>query len=95
MKKIFIVSLLKNGLLGGSITIETEGVVFRTGKVTVPVEYRHLVMAFKDIQKVTEERFCLLPVAAVGMQDGREYRFVLFFGIKPFLEALREMGVDA
>ena len=96
MKNFFIVSLLvKNGMLGGSIVIEPEGLVYRTGKVTVPTEYRHLVMAAKDIRSVTEERFCLLPTVTVGMQDGREYRFVLFNGRKQFWEALREIGVDA
>lgn len=44
MKKYFIVSLVKNGILGGGIVADSEAITYRTGKVTIPQEYRHLVM---------------------------------------------------
>ena len=36
MKKYFIVSLVKNGILGGGIVADSEAITYRTGKVTIP-----------------------------------------------------------
>ena len=40
--KYFIVSLCKNGILGGGIVADSEKVTYKTGKVTVPQKYRNL-----------------------------------------------------
>lgn len=34
--KYFIVSLCKNGILGGGIVADLEKITYKTGKVTVP-----------------------------------------------------------
>ena len=34
MKKYFVVSLVKNGLIGGGISADSEAITYRTGKVT-------------------------------------------------------------
>ena len=43
MGKYFVVSLCKNGLIGGGITAEEDAITYHTGKVTVPKEIRRLV----------------------------------------------------
>ena len=36
MKKYFIVSLIKNGILGGGIVADTEAITYHSGKLTIP-----------------------------------------------------------
>ena len=36
MKHYFIASLVKNGLLGGGITVDSEAITYHTGKLTIP-----------------------------------------------------------
>ena len=55
MKKYFVVSLVKNGLIGGGISADSEAITYRTGKVTIPREYRHLVMKYEDICEVSSD----------------------------------------
>ena len=79
MKNYFVVSLVKNGILGGGIVVDEEAITYRTGKLTVPQEYRNLVMKYKDINEVTTGMLLILPTVSVKMQNGEEYKFVVFF----------------
>ena len=47
MKNTFSVSLCKNGLLGGWITIGEISMIYKTGKMTIPEKYRNLVIEYK------------------------------------------------
>ncbi len=94
MKKYFVVSLVKNGILGGGIVADSEAIIYHTGKVTIPQEYRHLVMKYEDIGKVTEGWLFVLPTVTVTMKDGKEYKFVVFFSRKRFVNTLTDMGVS-
>lgn len=78
MRKYFIVSLCKNGILGGGITADSDAITFHTGKVTIPQKYRHLVMPYKDICGLEVGWLFVLPTVSVKMCDGEEYRFVVF-----------------
>ena len=95
MNKYFIVSLIKNGILGGSITADSEAITYHTGKLTVPQEYRHLVMKYADIREAASEWFFLLPTVLIRLNNGTEYRFAVFFGRKRFLDTLKSMNVQA
>ena len=88
MKKYFIVSFLKNGLLGGGIVADSEAITYHTGKVTVPKEYRHLEMKYKDIYSVTVYRLFLLPMVLIKMKNGEEFKFAVFFNRKQFINLL-------
>ena len=92
MKRYFLASLCCNGLLGGGISADGEGITFHTGKATVPKEYRHLEMKYRDISGVTAGRLLILPTVRVRMQNGREFRFVVF-GRKRFVVTLKENGI--
>ena len=89
MNNTFSVSLCKNGLLGGFITIGDVSMVYKTGKVTVPQKYRNLVMAYSDILSVTEGCLLFLPTVTVKMKDEEEYKFVVF-NMKRFMNVLNE-----
>jgi hypothetical protein len=54
-KKFFIASLIKNGILGGSIVADSEAITYRTGKLMIPQNH-HLVMKYEDISEVTYHR---------------------------------------
>ena len=95
MKKYFVVSLVKNGILGGGIVADSEAITYHTGKVTVPKEYRHLEMKYKDICRATIGWLFIIPTVLIKMQNGEEFKFAVFFGRNRFVKTLRDMGVDA
>lgn len=94
MKKHFIVSLIKNGILGGSLTADSQAITYHTGKLTVPPEYRHLVMKYEDISEVTKGWLFILPTVTVKMRNGKEYKFAVFFSRKRFVDTLTDMGMN-
>lgn len=93
MKKHFVVSFVKNGLLGGGIVADEEAITYRTGKLTVPQEYRHLVMKYEDIQEVTKGWLFILPTVTVKMRNGTEHKFAVFFSRDRFVNTLTGKGV--
>lgn len=95
MKKYFVVSLVKNGILGGGIVADEEAITYRTGKVTVPKEDRNLVMKYEEIREVTAGWLFILPTVTVQMQNGEEYKFAVFFGRNRLLNLLSDMGAGA
>jgi len=94
MKKYFLVSLVKHGILGGGIVADSEAITYHTGKTTIPKEYRHLVMRYQDICEVTMGWLFILPTVTVKMRSGKEYKFAVFFSRKRFVNTLISMGVD-
>ena len=95
MKQYFVVSLIKYGILGGGITVDADAITYHTGKLTIPQEYRHLVMKYEEICGLTEGWLLFLPTVTVKMRNGNEYRFAVFFSRNRFINTLRDMGVDA
>ena len=93
MKKHFIVSLIKNGILGGKIVADSEAMTYRTGKLTVPQEFRNLVMKYAEICEVTAGWYFVLPTVMVKMKNGNAYKFVVFFSRKSFIETLESRGI--
>ena len=94
MKKYFVVSLIKNGILGGGLVADPEAITYHTGKVTVPQKYRRLVMKYEDIEAVTAGWCFVLPTVLVRMRGGEAHRFAVFFGRARLIRLLREMGVN-
>lgn len=95
MKKYFIVSLVKNGILGGGIVAGAEAITYHTGKLTVPEEYRNLVMKYDEIREVKKGWLFILPTVLVKMKNGNEYKFVVFFSRKRFIHCLKECGLHS
>lgn len=93
MKKYFVVSLIKNGIVGGGIVADPEAITYRTGKLTIPHEYRHIVMKYGDICEVTKGWMFILPTVTIEMRSGKEYTFVVFFGRNRLVDTLVSMGV--
>jgi len=87
MKQYFVTSLFWNGLLGGGLTVDPEGITYHTGKLTVPPEIRKLKLPYGEISEYFPQRHLLLPTVLIRMKDGSEYRF-LVFARKRFLQAV-------
>lgn len=94
MKKYFVVSLVRNGILGGGMVADAEAITYHTGKVTVPTEYRKLEMKYDEISEVTKGWLFILPTVLVKMKNGNVYKFVVFFSRKRLIDAVRERGVS-
>jgi hypothetical protein len=92
MKKYFIVSLVKNGVLGGGILADTEAITYRTNKLTVAKEYRNIEMKYSEIESASFGWLLIFPTVTIKMKNGTEYKFIVF-GRKGFSNTLSEMGV--
>lgn len=92
MKKYFIVSLCKNGILGGGIVANEESITYHTGKVTIPDKYKKIEMKYVDIKSLITDKLLLLPTVTVEMNYGEEYKFIVF-ARQRFLNLLKKMGV--
>lgn len=92
MKKYFIVSLCRNGILGGGIVVDEEKVTYKTGKITVPDKFRNLEMRYEDIKGISTGWLLFLPTVTIKMKNSEAYRFVVF-SRKKFLSVLKERGV--
>ena len=50
MKQYYAASLCREGVLGGGIVADDEGITYKTGKVTVSHILRNLEMKYRNIQ---------------------------------------------
>ena len=77
MRKAFMCSLCKNGILGGGLYLDNQSVTYKTQKLTVSEKYKNLVLPLIEIEKVTWKWF-LFPVATFYMKNGKHYKFIIF-----------------
>ena len=92
MKKYFIVSLCRNGLLGGGIVVDENKITYKTGKLTVPDKFRNLEMKYADINGFSSGRLLIFPTVTIKMKDSESYKFVVF-ARKKFIEVLKQAGI--
>lgn len=95
MKQYYVVSLIKNGILGGGLVANTEAITYHTGKITIPQEYRQIEMKYEDIQEVIQGWLFILPTVTLKMRNQKEYKFAMFFNRKRLINTLKNMGVKA
>lgn len=92
MKKYFMVSLCKNGILGGGIVADSDKITYKTGKITVPDKYKNIEMKYEEIVSLTEGWLFIFPTVSLKMKDGEEYKFIVF-ARKRFVSVIRNMGI--
>ena len=78
MRKYFIASIIKHGILGGSIILDDAKMTFKTSKLTVPVELKNLEIHYDSILEITNSFKIMLPTVTVKLKDGCEYSFIIF-----------------
>ena len=77
MKKSFICSLCRNGILGGALYLDKTSVTYKTNKLTVNKAYKNLVLPYEEIEELTW-KWVVFPVAAFNMKNGEKYKFIIF-----------------
>ncbi len=92
MRQYYMASLCRNGIIGGSIVADDEGITYKTGKLTVTPELRNIEMKYGEIRGITCSRLLLFPTVSVQMNHGDCYKFIIFRQ-KHFCALLDEKGV--
>ncbi|MBD5496350.1 MAG: hypothetical protein HDR11_01095 [Lachnospiraceae bacterium] len=77
MRKVFMCSLCRNGILGGGLYLDNQSIIYRTQKLTVNEKYRNLVLPLNEIRKITW-KLIIFPVATFLMKNGEEYKLIIF-----------------
>ena len=78
MKRYFIASLCREGVLGGGVIADDEGYTYRTNKLTVSPALRNIRMAYGDILEITKGWLLCFPTVTLRMRDGSSYRLIVF-----------------
>ncbi len=78
MRKYFVASLCRQGILGGGITADDEGFTYRTNKMTVSPSLRHISMKYTQIRELSKGWSLCFPTVTVNMKDGNSYKFIIF-----------------
>ncbi len=78
MKQYYVASLCRNGVLGGGIFADDDGITFKTGKVTVSPKLRNLEMKYSNIRDFSKKWVLCFPVFTISMNDGENYKFIIF-----------------
>lgn len=93
MKKAFIASFCCNGLLGGGIYLDDEAVHYKTQKVSVAPQYKHIVMKYQDIEVINcYNRLLTVPFVCIKLNNETEYRFWIPNRMS-FIRHVRKTGV--
>ena len=93
-KQLFIASLCHRGMLGGDLTADGNALTYRTAKLTVTRELRHLEMKYTDILAVTKDKAGVFPAVNIHMKNGKDYKFVVFLARKRLMDLVKSHGVN-
>ena len=90
MQKIFKGSLCCDaGILGGSIMLNDEFIVYKTQKI-LPEKYKKVTILIADIESVTSSHSMLIfPAVNIKTKNNAEYKLLIFSRSK-FLKLLAE-----
>jgi hypothetical protein len=77
VRKTFICSLCRGGIIGGALYLDDAALTYKTNKLTVDKAYRSLVLPLAEIRELSW-RWIVFPVATFRMKSGEEYKFIIF-----------------
>ena len=92
MKKAFYASLFYEGVRGGAIVVNDYAIVYKNQTLTLPSEYKNIVMPFADIDKIESGRALLFPTFTIYLRNGKFYKY-LIFNRKRFYKTLQDANV--
>lgn len=75
LSDVYLVSLCKNGILGGLLYVKETELVYCTNKLTVPEKIRRLHIPYQDISSVKKASFHTISIAR---KNGEHFRFLVF-----------------
>lgn len=71
---------------------DSEAITYKSGKVTIPREYKNLEMKYNDVASVSQGRLLFFPTVTVKMKYEKEFVFIIF-ARKRFLDLLKSKGI--
>ena len=77
MKKVFLCSFCRGGILGGALYLDESSLTYKTNKLTVDKAYRNLVLQLDKIENLIWTGG-VFPIATFRMKNGEEYKFIIF-----------------
>lgn len=77
MKKSFVCSLCRGGIIGGALYLDEASLTYKTNKLTVAPDWRNLVIPLSEIRELSW-KWIIFPVATFRMTCGAEYKFIIF-----------------
>ena len=78
MRKSFVVSLCRDGVLGGGMYVDEEKIVYRTNKISVSSRYRNMKIRLKDILETSCDWMLFFPTVTIRLKNGEAYKFIVF-----------------
>ncbi len=69
MKQYYIASLCREGILGGGIVADEDGITYKTGKVTVSPKLRNLEMKYSSIRDFSKKWVLFFPISPIFFSD--------------------------
>lgn len=71
-------SIIHNGVLGGALYLDGDGIMYATNKLTEEEKCRRLVMPYGDIERIEYLRAFIFPTAEIKLKDSDSYSFIVF-----------------
>lgn len=91
MHRAFYGSICHDGIQGGAILVDDDGIVFKCQKASIEPKYRNLLLHYEDIRELQPCRSLLVfPAVRIMMKNYEQYKFVVFNRTK-FLRLVDEM----
>ena len=76
-RKSFMCSICCGGIIGGSLYLDRQGLVYKTNKLTSPNRLKNLHLNHKDVKSLTWKTF-IFPIATFTLNNGEEFKFIIF-----------------
>lgn len=89
MRKAFMCSLCRNGVLGGALYLDDLSITYRTGKLTVEEKYKNYVIPLEEVKEV-KWKWVVFPVATFTTTDHQTATF-LIYNKKRFIKYYNEV----
>ena len=77
MRKAFMCSLCRNGILGGILYLHHQSVTYICQKLTIDRKYKKLVLPLNEIEKISW-KWVVFPIAIFHMSNGERHKFLIF-----------------
>ena len=78
MKKAFYASLFYEGVRGGAIIVNDTAVIYKNQTLTLPDEYKNIVMPFEDIDRIESGGAFPFPTFTIHLKNGKYYKFIIY-----------------
>ena len=88
MKNVFSASLIKSGLLGGGVKLESNCLHYHTNKIV----QKDIIICYDSIASIHRHRFLLFP--AVTIKTDKENIGFVIFSMNQFLKSIKALAPD-